>query len=52
MPKTVLNNIDDIVQIRAAIQECIALAAQLGWTREETACWLSLQADKLVEEDG
>jgi hypothetical protein len=47
-----ITDVDDIVQIRAALQKVVELMAQLGWNREESACWLSLQADKLVEEDG
>lgn len=47
--KAILQDIDDIVQIRSAFEDFVNFCGQLGWSREDISCWLHMMAEKMVE---
>jgi hypothetical protein len=49
LPKKVLADVDDIEQIRAALQDLVDLAVSMKWCKEEIAAWLHVHADLLME---
>jgi hypothetical protein len=48
--KAVLTDVNDVVQIRTAFEDFVNFCIELGWEREEIACWLHMMAEKMVEE--
>ena len=49
MPKKVVADIDDIVQIREGFNEWVQFCQQLGWGQEDIAWWLAGVAAKMLE---
>lgn len=50
-PKTMITDIDDIVQIRDKWEDLLALMAKLGFTREETAGVVGSWLEMLIERE-
>lgn len=47
--KAIIQDVDDIVQIRQAFEDFYAFCTQLGWGREDIAAWLQMKINVMME---